>query len=594
LTESRLAGVDLRLIESIDDAMDLKRWLGERHDGPVAIDTESGGLSPYRHRLRMVQVGDKRTGWSIPCPDWNGVAKEILNSYDGEWVAHNGVYDWRVIKHHLGIELPWHKMHDTLSMARLDDPTRLAGLKPLSKMLLDRNVINVGEKRMKQGFEEHGWDWDTVPHNFPPYWQYSSLDPILTAHLDDILRPRVLEKTPWAYDLERSANRICAEMMDRGVRIDVPYVEQAILDYAEHSKKIRAWLTEVHNITSPLSGGELSRAFEAMGEDISYTDKGNAEFNKKILQQYMVDGKSERSRQLAKYILAARRVDKMPHDYLHKFLDLRNADDILHININVMGARTGRMSVDSPPLQQLPRDEKQIRGGIIPREGCVFVTCDLDQAELRIIADLSGDEGLIAAFHAADNGGDDFFTTVTSELHQVRVVKEDPRRQLTKNFCYAWSYGGGDAKLASTAGVPIETIRHIKKLFSERFPRMVEFKNRLEREAVAMRRAGEHPGVYLASGRFLPCEPGDEYVTLNYRIQGFAAEYMKMCLIRADSAGLGEFFVLPIHDEILMEVPIGQAEWAARTLEEAMTDRTSYKVPMTAGAKILTERWVKS
>lgn len=594
MTESRLAGVSLRLVETIEDAYELKRWLGERHDGPLGIDTESGGLNPYRHRLRMVQVGDKYTGWSIPAPDWNGVAKEVIGAYDGDWVAHNGIYDWRVIRHHLGIELPWHKMHDTLTQARIDDPSRLNGLKPLSKALIDRSVIAVGEKRMKQGFEEHGWDWDTVPHSFPPYWQYSSLDPVLTCHLDAIIRPRVMEATPWAYDLERTANRICAEMMVKGVRIDVPYVEQAIKDYAGHSQRIRAWLGEVHGITSPVSGGELSRAFQALGEEITYTADGNPSFDKKVLERYKAEGRSERSRQLAKYILACRRVDKMPRDYLHKFLDLRNADDILHININVMGARTGRMSVDTPPLQQLPRSEKQIRGGIIPREGHVFVTCDLDQAELRIIADLSGDEGLIAAFRTADSdGGTDFFTAVARELYQTHMEKSDPRRDAIKAFMYAWCYGGGDDTLASTAGVPVETIRHIKQLFSERFPVMVEYKNRLEREAVAMRRSGDRPGVYLESGRFLPCDSGDEYVTLNYRIQGFAAEYMKMCLIRADSAGLGEFFVLPIHDEILMEVPTGQAEWAARTLEEAMTDRTSYKVPMTAGAKILPERWVK-
>jgi DNA polymerase-1 len=594
MAASPLDGVELRLIETIDDAMDLKRWLGERREGILCIDTESGGLSPWRHRLRTVQFGDMRKGWTVPWERWGGVALEILRTFQGEWGAHHGVHDWKFLSVAAGHQLAWETGHDTLTQARIDDPTRPNGLKPLGARLIDPRAAS-SQKQLDEGMAANRWTWDTVPIDFGPYWAYAALDPVLTAHLDHQIRPRVMATAPKAYDLERAANRICTAMMMHGLLVDVPYAEKAIAEYGDVSQRIRGWLAEAHQITSPSSGGQLRRAFERMGQEIVFwTDRGAPQFTKETLTYYHKSGVSPRVQQLAQYLLAVRRADKMPRDYLQKFLDLRDSNDILRMSINVMGAVTSRMSVSEPPLQQLSRDELAVRGAFIPHPGYVYISCDLDQVEMRTIADVSGDQGLVDAFYASDHGGVDFFTVIASELFQEKMTKQDPRRQLTKNFCYARGYGAGADKLAATAHVSVEAVKRIEHLFDERFPGMKQLMERLEREAVAMRRAGERPGVRLPSGRFVPCEPGAEYRTLNYRIQGWAAEYMKRCLVNLESAGLSDYMVLPIHDEVLLEVPEGQAEDILHVVEECMSDRESYRVPLTAGGKILPERWAKA
>jgi DNA polymerase-1 len=587
---SPLADVSLHLVESIDDAMALKRWLGERRDGIVGVDTESGGLSPWKSELRMVQFGDKKTGWAVPWERWGGVALEILRAYEGQWAAHNGNHDWKFLSVKAGYDLPWERLDDTLTMARIDDPARANGLKPLGSSLIDRRAV-AGQKALDEGMAANKWNWATVPVDFPPYWIYSALDPVITAHLHDHIAPRV-PAVP--YDLERAANRICTKMMMRGLQLDVPYIEKSIHAYEETSGKIRTWLESAHKITSPSSSGQIRRAFERLGQEIMFwTDTGQPQFTKATLDFYMAQGQNDAVKQLAKYILAVRKADKFPRDYLHKFLDMRDPGDILRMSINVMGAITSRMSVSEPPLQQLSRDEKTIRGSIVARPGMVLISCDLSQVELRMIADASGDEGLVAAIKEADATGTNVFLVIGREMYGEKISKDDPRYTQLKAFVYARAYGAGPEALAQTAGIPAATVARIESLFNKNFPGMRRLSDALLQDALSMKRRGERAGVRLPSGRFIPLKPGQEYAALNYRIQGPAAEYMKRTLVNIDSSGLGDNLLLPIHDEVLLEVPEAEAEDALRVVQECMSDYTNYAVPLTASGDIMPERWHK-
>jgi len=596
VTDSVLSDASLNLVECVDDAAEFMRWLGERReDDLLGIDTESGGLNPWKHRLRMVQFGDRHTGWAIPWERWGGVALEAIRKYQGSWVAHNVPHDWKFLSLRAGVNLPWERAHDTLSLARIDNPARDNRQKPLATKVVDKNA-SAGQKALEDGMAAHGWTWDTVPIDYPPYWLYAALDPVEAMHLHDYLSPRVMASASQAYSLEREANRICTNMMLKGMQLDVPYVKHAISEYARAGEQIRGWLKSAHGITSPKSGGQIRRALEKLGQEIVYwTDNGAPQFDKHALAFYQHQGVNPAVRQLVEYIKAVRHIEDLSTRYLENFLTLRDINDLIHCSINVMGARTGRMSVSDPALQQLPRDDKVIRGSFIPRPGHVFISCDLDQVEMRILAHLTKDPGLIQAFADAERTGVDFFTTLARILYRdPQLMKADPRRTPLKNSMYARAYGSGQENLALTAGVSIAEIIVLENLTDERFPGMAGRMDLLESEARAAFRRGDRGGVLLDSGRFLPCDPGKEYASLNYEIQGTAAEFMKVGLSNIDAAGLGEYLILPVHDEALLEVPTGMAEEALRVVEECMTDRTKYAVPITAGGAIMRERWTKS
>lgn len=585
-----LSGVKLRLIESIDDAMDLKRWLGERREGNIAVDTESGGLDPFRQELRMVQFGDMTHGWAVPWERWGGVALEIFKSYQGRWTMHHGCFDWRWIKVHCGIEPGWANYDDTMTAAALDDPLRPKGLKPLSKILVDKTAT-AGQKALDEGMRKHNWTWATVPIDFPPYWIYAALDPVLTAHIDHQITPRVREDCPQAYDLELATNRVCANMMLKGLKIDRGYIAEARAKFERFSKETREWLKNTHGITSPMSGGQLRRAFDKLGAPVlDYTDSGAAKYDKATLTTYQTLGETEEIKTLAKYVLLVRHAEKMMGSYLDNFLELADGNDLIHPSINTLAARTGRMSVTDPALQTLPRDDKVIRGSFVPHEDFVLISVDLDQIEARLAAHFSEDPGLIQAFIDADQGGADFFCGVASGIFGETILKSDPRRQTTKNVVYGSLYGAGVETMARTAGIEVSAMDPVKRAFDATYPGLKLMSERITGEA------RQHKPAHIRTPlmRKLVADQGREYTQLtNALIQGHAAETFKRFLVNMDAAGLGDYMRLPIHDEILLEAPREEAEEVLKLVEDCMTDRANYRVPITAGGKIMETRWAK-
>src|ERR1044072_4452210 len=129
-------------------------------------------------------------------------------------------------------------------------------------------------------------------------------------------------------------------------------------------------------------------------------------------------------------------------------------NEFIHYSINTSVPLTGRMSITNPAFQTLPRfSEKnaaaiRIRNCISAREGHTLLMCDFDQIEMRVLAYLSGDPGMLNAFLS----GRDFFIPMACTLYHLEDMrKDDPRRNLTKTTCYGYAYGAGVGKLAESA-----------------------------------------------------------------------------------------------------------------------------------------------
>ncbi len=603
---SPLDHVQLRLVETLDDALELKRWLGERRD-VLGVDTESGGLNHHRDELRLVQVGDLNTGWALPWPLWGGFTQEILKSYEGPTVAHHRKFDVGFLSHRAEIDLPWANGHDTMIQAALVDPTRPKGLKPLSARLVDKRAT-AGETLLHDGMKQHGWTWGSVPYDFPPYWIYAALDPVLTCHLHAQLHPTVAARYQDVYQLELATARIAGRMSHVGLRVDRPYVEDAIVKLRDYSGRVRSWLDEHHSITSPLSSGQLAAAFERAGYPIlDRTPTGKPKVNKDVLEGIAAastmadvvtilgdDTPTPTAARLAKVIIDARHAEKVAGSYLEKFLELVDADDVVHCSINTLQARTGRMSITDPALQTLHRDDKVVRGSIIPRPGHALVTIDASQIEMRLAATLTEDTGLIAAFYEADNGGRDFYSGIAGELFGEVVDKKDPRRQAVKTMSYAKLYGASVGTMARSIGLPVAQVKPIHDAFNARFPGLDRFSKETISHAYAMKRAGERPATYTSLGRYLPCDPGVEFALVNYRFQGEAADILKRGMVDVDHAGFGELLRLPVHDELILEAPLEDAETVLHDVTQVLNDSTDYSVAIPWEGKVLTERWTKT
>jgi DNA polymerase I len=478
-----------------------------------------------------------------------------------------------------------------MTLAHLDNPLRPKGLKSLADRLVDRRA-SAGQEALSEGMRKQHWNWATVPLNFAPYWVYAALDPVLTAHIWQKLKPAA-EAYSQAYDFERAVTRVLTGMMQRGMLIDVPYTEHQIAKTDAYSRDGRKWLSDTFGINSPMSGLSVARVLESYGQEITWrTEHGQPQMDKEALKYYGDNAASPLVRELCTTVLTLRHAEKMRGTYLENLLSLRDGNDTVHASIWSLGARTSRMSITEPALQTLPRDDLIVRSCFIPRPGCVLISIDADQIEARLAAHFSGDQGLISAFIEADQpGGRDFFCGVASEIFGEEITKQDKRRQHTKNTVYGSIFGAGAEKMALTAGVSPAIMIPIKQAFDARFPGLKELQNRILTEA----RQRNPMCVYTPLGRRLLLDSGREYTQgTNALIQGHAAEILKQGLLDLDAAGFGDNLLLPVHDEIILEVRKEDAGDALQEISKILTNRADYVVPITWDGKIMEERWVKT
>jgi DNA polymerase-1 len=575
---SPLQDVQLYLVNSIDAAGEFKRWLGDRRRDVLGVDTETSGLHPERDDLRLVQIGDLHTGWAIPWEQWGGVALEALNSYTDPLVLHNSSFDARFLKTHAKWNPPWERIHDTLTQAHIADPGRPKGLKPLADRLIDPQAT-AGQKMLDKAMFDNKWDWGSVPVDFPYYWVYGALDPVLTCHVHKKLHS-VVGHIP-SYALELSAVRICAEMMLHGIKIDIDHCTTKSTELREWVKEMRSWVRDAYEVKNLTSNRQvIERLLQDGVPLIKKTRTGQYALDKEVLEAIAWHP-------LADAVGKVRRAEKTCGSYLDHMIELADEDGYVHCNINTLGAITGRMSITDPAFQTLFRNDRTVRNGVIPSEGNVLVAIDADQIEARLMAHFSNDPGLIDAFRSDE----DFFCNIASMIFNDKVEKNDMRRDLTKNTVYGKCYCAGPEKMAQTAGVAPEVGYAVFDRFDHLYPGVSSYANEIINNAEMERAYGRTAYIETPYGRRIPAPPDKVYPLVNYSIQGPAAEILKRGMADIEAAGLSEYLVLPVHDELVMDVPKDLANDVLHTVEKILTNTTDYKVPLTWSGDIYEERW---
>jgi DNA polymerase-1 len=394
-----------------------------------------------------------------------------------------------------------------------------------------------------------------------------------------------------AYEIEMNTRRIATKMELNGARLDLDYSKKKYQELIDYTNQVADWAKTSYGLSIG-SNQQLVRQFEAMGSEITEkTDKGQKSASKDQLKLLSRDGTNQ-VKELADTTLKYRQALKIANTYFANFIN-DNSDGFVHPSINTMGARTGRMSIQNPALQTLPKGDDVVRRAFLPKdENHVIVTSDLDQVEFRMFATLSRDPGLIQLFLRADATGSDPFTEIGREIYQDPTMqKSDKRRALIKGVVYGRLYGAGVAKQALTAGVPEEQMRLVSNAFDDRFPGMQTFQKDVEKVG-SFRLETEGQGyVTTWTGRRLPCDEDRVYTLVNYLIQGGAAEVFKSNLIKLDQADLTDLLIVPVHDEIVLNAPREDAEEIKQLVKKCMTTTGDWAVPLTADVDGPLENW---
>lgn len=559
-------------------------WLRRRLERRLAVDTETTGF--YWHsgdRVRLAQVGDQNVAWVFPWERWSGLFEAAMRDHAGPIDMMNAKFDWSFLDK-AGVRLDRARIDDVGNMAHVLEPHMSRALKNQAKRHVDPRA-GLSQGVIEKAMRDNGWTWETIPETFNHYWFYAGLDTILTRRVSDVHRPVVETRSPVAYRLETDFQWIAQQVEAYGAHTDQEYAAKHYEKFTAYCNQVEKWCQDEYGVKPGSNAAIVSILAEAGFEFSKATKSGAVALDAEVLEGI--------DHPLAQAVLNRRRLQKLASTYLKFYVENADSDGLIHPSINTVGARTSRMSMEHPNLQNLPvrgahPAVKVIRNCITARSGHTLLFADFDQVEMRGLAILSEDPGLIGAFLDPE----DFFVTVARNIYSdPLLIKSDPRRQPTKNAMYAKIYGAGIRKQALTAGVPYEQMRFVNDALNLAYPGIERFSRAVFNEAMRrLAEVGEAYAVCPLTGRWHFADRGKEYALVNYLIQGWAAALFKMKMIELDNAGLGEYIIAFVHDEVLLDVPNDCLSDAAHTLRKVMNDGTMFRVPITAGVSY-GKRW---
>ncbi len=586
----------------------------------VAVDTETTGLSPLLCDLCGVSLSiEPGHGWYIPVrsPEPSKhldvktaleILRPLLEDATIAKCGHNLKYDMLVLRAHgvrlRGITAPGGL--DSMVGSYLIDASRSShSLDSLALALLGRTNISLTEL-IGSGKDQR--TFDTVP--IEQATQYAAEDADVALQLQRLMMPKLeeMELTPLLNGVETPLVEVLAELEWNGV-----LVEPAELDRqrVRLEKQIETIVAQIHEETrrslgrtfDPDSPKQLGAVlFNGPDDDVSglglkaiKKTKTGVSTDAEVLEKLAEDPAI--TTPLPRLVLEYRQLSKLVSTYLVALKEAINPKTgRIHSSFNQTVAATGRLASSDPNLQNIPiRTDvgREIRRAFIAPEGCVLVTADYSQIELRLLAHLSRDPALIEAFHA----GADIHTAVAAQIANISpmaVTKE--QRSGAKMVNFGIVYGITSYGLARRLNIGEREAAEIINGYKRKFAGITTFLQ----ECVEQARARGFVETMLKRRRPIPeidsTNPQRralaERLSINSVVQGSAADLIKLAMVnihRRLCAG-GEWgpvkMLLQIHDELVFECPAEMGQRCRGMVVEEMEGAMRLSVPLRADANI--------
>lgn len=401
-------------------------------------------------------------------------------------------------------------------------------------------------------------------------------------------------------EMELNAGEVLARMEDRGIAVDRPRLEKLISDFddgaaAARQEAYNAIGDDSVNLMSPKQLQEV--LFTQL--ELPHTKKTatgyttNAQALRQLLEKiaFREDDAAIRGQNFLSALLQYRDAVKLLQsaEGLQKAIC---ADGRIHTTYQQTVAATGRLSSTDPNLQNIharTEEGKQIREIFVPGSGYdLLLTADYSQIEMRLMAHLSGDAELIAAF----NHGDDLHKYVAGKVFSIPPGQVSPQqRTKIKAVSYGLAYGLSAYGLSERLRIPVFEARNLMKEYFARFGNVKHYLDSLVEKA---RKKG-YTETMFGRRRYLPdllsenrrLREAAERMALNAPIQGSAADIMKIAMTDTEAElrrqNLASRILLQVHDELVLEIKARERETVERIVREKMGHAVNLDVPLTVG-----------
>lgn len=422
--------------------------------------------------------------------------------------------------------------------------------------------------------------------------EYAAQDADFALRLEAHLRAQMDEKQLEMYEkMELPVAQVLFEMERNGVQIDCAELARQSAELGAELMKLEqqayAAADQPFNLNSPKQLQEI--LFDKMGiptKGLKKTAKGGISTNEAVLEQLAPDYP------LPKIILQNRSLAKLKSTYTDKLPEMISPKDgRVHTTYAQAVAITGRLASNNPNLQNIPirtAEGRRVRRAFTAPQGSVIVSADYSQIELRIMAHLSGDKTLIAAFQ---NGEDVHRRTAAEVFGTAPENVSSEQRRYAKTINFGLIYGMGQYGLAKSLGIDNLSAKNFIDRYFARYPGVAEYMQRTKEQAAAQGYVETLFGrrLYLPDirNKNANARAGAERAAINAPMQGTASDLIKRAMIDVRnclSDGIGSKLVMQVHDELVLEVVETELDFVKEKLPQIMAkvDGGLLDVPLVA------------
>lgn len=577
---------DYRLVEDAAQLRDVVDEVGKYEE--FCFDTETTGFDIFNDRIVGMSLAVKPfEAWYIPFKEENTAeyAEIVRPLFENDRIAKIGQnikFDLMVLRQ-LGLEIRGRK-YDTMILHYLLDPESRHNMNALAEKYLNYKPIEI-ETLIGKGSKQLTMDLVNVER----VKEYAAEDADVTLRLKHALYPQIEELglQHLYFEIEEPMIAVLADIEMAGVRIDsealAVYSVELSRRLAEQEAAIREEAGESQlNINSARQLGEVLFGKMRIAEKPKMTKTKQFCTDEDYLQSFA------HKHRIVDLILEYRGVKKLLSTYVEALPQLVNRrTGRIHTSFNQAVTATGRLSSTNPNLQNIPvREEmgRRIRRAFIPSdEEHLLLSADYSQVELRLMAHLSGDESLIAAFAH----GEDIHAATAAKLFNKtlgEVTSEERRRAKTANFGII--YGISAFGLSQRLEIPRKEAKEIIDGYFASYPKVQEYMDNVVAKAkeegfvstiFGRRRYLNDIASHNAIARGLA-----ERNAVNAPIQGSAADIMKIAMInvhrRFAAEGIRSKVILQVHDELVVDMLRSEQERVVAIVTEAMESAAALKV----------------
>ncbi|MCA0453577.1 MAG: DNA polymerase I [Chloroflexi bacterium] len=570
----------------------------------ISWDTETTGTDPMSAALVGISVavdGDKgyyipvghKDGTQLPLETVMNALREPLNNPAIGKQGHNADYDLLMLQRY-GVDVK-PVTFDTMIAEWLRSPdSKFLGLKNLARQELQVDMTEISEL-IGTGKKQITMDSVSIERAAP----YAAADAALTHRLADLLRPKLEEMSLMGlyHDLELPLIPVIAAIERVGVVLDKQHL-------AELSTRLNEMLAQVEEEIYTVSGyGKFNINSPKQLNDVLFGKLGlSVEGLKKTTHGYSTDATVLESLSgqhiVVDKILNYREVSKLKSTYVEALPTLINPlTGRVHTSYNQTGTVTGRISSNSPNLQNIPvRTElgREVRRAFVAAEGTKLLSVDYSQVELRILAHISQDKTLLEAFAA----GQDIHAATAAAVYGIPVeAVTKAQRSFAKRVNFGLIYGMGAYRLARDSELTLAEAREFIKTYFERLPGVEKYLDDTKQAA----RQGPITTLFGRRREFGLLRRADstsnkvavqaeERVAINMPIQGTAADIMKQAMINLygelQAKKLTGKMILQVHDELVLEVPDAEVAETRDVVVRVMEDAYKLDAPLRANANV--------